>query len=101
MNRSLSQNAKLHSILNDISEQVVWQGMKFSVTVWKRLCMASYLREKGKSPLLIPALDGEGIDIVYERSSRLSVETMSELIEWCYCFGAENGVMFRSNREEV
>ena len=74
--------------------------MKFNVQIWKRLVVASYLREHGKNPLLIPALDNQGVDIIYEHTATMTKAMMSELIEWCYCFGAENGVQFRSNREE-
>jgi hypothetical protein len=40
--------------------------------VWKRLCMASWLREQGEKPLMIPALDGHGFDVVFEKTSKLS-----------------------------
>ena len=92
--RSLAQNAALHSALAEIAEQVEWHGQKFSMEIWKRLCTAAWLREKGESPLLVPALDGNGVDIIFERTSRLSVSQCSELLEWCYAFGAQNGVKF-------
>lgn len=90
--RSGTQNAKLHSILTDISRHVVWGGQKLPMEVWKRLCMASWLREEGGAPMLIPALDGNGVDIVFERTSKLTVKQCASLIEWCLAFGSENGV---------
>lgn len=94
--RSLEQNALLHAALTDIANQVEWYGKKFDVVVWKRLCVASWLREKNQTPDLIPALDGNGFDVVYEKTSKLSVTQCSELLEWCFAFGAEHGVKFRA-----
>lgn len=93
-NRTKDQNALLHSILQDISLQVVWHGQKFKLEIWKRLCVAAWLREEKESPLLVPALDGCGVDVIYEKTSKMSVKQISKLIEWCYMFGAENGVKF-------
>ena len=98
--RSLDQNAKLHSMLTDISKQVIWHGQKFSMETWKRLCVAAWLREKNERPLLVPALDGAGVDIIYEKTSKLNVSECAELIEWCYAFGAQNGVKFKETRYE-
>lgn len=93
-NRSLDQNALLHDALSDIAAQVEWKGQRFTLDTWKRLCMASWLRERGGQPELIPALDGNGFDVVYERTSKLTVAQMSEFLEWITAFGAENGVTF-------
>lgn len=97
--RNSEQNAALHAMLTDISNQVKWHGQSFPVEVWKRLCMASYLRESGGKPLLVPSLDGNGVDIIFERTSHLSVKKCAELIQWVEAFGAEQGVKFRTNRE--
>ena len=90
--RTLDQNAKLHAMLGDISRQVTHYEQKFSTGVWKRLCVASWLRESGEKPLMIPALDGCGIDVIFEKTSKLSIKRTAELIEWVYCFGTEHGV---------
>lgn len=93
--RKLIQNALLHALLTDLHEQCEWHGKRFTVLTWKRLCMASWLREKGEQPELIPALDGNGFDIVFEKTSELSVQECGELIDWIYAFGAQNGVKFK------
>ena len=95
MKRSSPQNRLLHAALTDISQQVEWMGKKLSVDVWKRLCMASWLREKKEQPMLIPALDGNGFDVIFEKTSKLSAAQCSELVEWCFAFGAEHEVKFR------
>jgi hypothetical protein len=92
--RSLEQNALLHAVLTDIAEQVEWHGQKLSLDVWKRLCMAAWMREEKEQPLLVPALDGHGVDIIFERTSKLNVTQCSSLIEWCFAFGGEHGVRF-------
>lgn len=90
--RSVQQNRKAHAMFRDLSEQVEWYGSKFPPHVWKRLCTAAMLREKGEKPELIPALDGAGVDIIYEKTSDMKVDVMADLIEWTYAFGAEKGV---------
>jgi hypothetical protein len=93
--RSIEQNAKAHAMLSDISKQVTWHGVKLSVEVWKRLTIAAMLREIGEKPILVPALDGCGIDIIYEKSSKLGVKKTVLWIEWLYMFGAENNVVWK------
>lgn len=90
--RSDEQNRKLHAMLADISRQVEHAGMKWDVSVWKRLCTAAWLRERGASIQMIPAIDGKGIDVLYEPTSKLSKRKCAELVEWIYAFGAECGV---------
>lgn len=87
--RSVEQNKKLHAMLADISRQVTHAGQKWDVSVWKRLCTAAWLRETGASIQMIPAIDGHGIDVLYEATSKLSVRKCAELIEWITAYGAE------------
>lgn len=93
-NRSKDQNALLHDALTDISKQIEWKGQRFNVVTWKRLCTASWLREIGETPDMIPALDGNGFDVIYEHTANLNVGQMSALLEWVLAFGAQNGVTF-------
>lgn len=90
--RSAEQNKKLHACLADISRQVEHAGMKWDVTIWKRLCTAAWLRERGASIQMIPAIDGKGVDVLYEPTSKLSMKRCAELIEWVTAFGAEHDV---------
>ena len=93
--RTIEQNAKAHAMLSDISKQVTWHGVKLSLEVWKRLTIAAMLQEIGEKPILVPALDGCGIDIVYEKSSKLGVKKTALWIEFLYAFGAEHDVVWR------
>jgi len=90
--RSVEQNAKLHACLADIAKQVEHAGKKWNVTIWKRLCTASWLREMGENAQMIPALDGNGFDVIYEKTSKLGVKKCASLIEWVLAFGAEHQV---------
>lgn len=93
--RTLEQNRLLHAALTDLAEQVDWRGLRFDVDTWKRLCTAAWLRERGEQPELIPALDGKGFDIIYEHTSKMTVQQLSELLEWIFAFGAQNGCQFK------
>lgn len=93
--RSILQNALLHAVLTDIAKQVKWHGQSFDVVTWKRLCMAAWLREKNEQSQLIPALDGKGFDIIFERTSSLNVKDCADFCTWCLAFGDEHNVKFR------
>jgi hypothetical protein len=92
LDRSSDQNRLLHKLLTQVADQVMWHGQKLSVVVWKRLCTAAWLREDGHSPMLVPALDGHGIDMIFEHTSQLSVKQCASLITWIEAFGSQQGV---------
>ena len=92
--RSSPQNARLHAMLTELAHQCQWHGQKLPMEVWKRLCMAAWMREERQSPQLVPSLDGHGVDIIYERTSRLSKAECGRLMEWVEAFGSEQGVRF-------
>ena len=85
--RSHEQNAKLHAMLSDISMQAVHAGSKWDLTIWKRLLMYAWLRDSGERAQMIPSLDGSGFDVIYERTSKLTVRQMAEFIEFVYAVG--------------
>ena len=97
--RSDEQNKKLHAMLADIARQVEHAGKKWNVLIWKRLCTAAWLREIGENATMIPALDGNGFDVIYEKTSRLGVKKCASLIEWVSAFGAENQVRWTQKDE--
>lgn len=90
--RRTKQNNLLHSSLSDIAKQVEWHGKKLHTDVWKRLCVAAWLREEGESPEMVPSLDGKGFDVIFERTSTLSVKQCAALSNWVHAFGDEHGV---------
>lgn len=90
--RSGDQNRALHGMLSDIARQVEHYGKKFDVETWKRLCTAAWLREEGEQAQLIPALDGQGFDLVFARTSKLTVAQCASLLEWISAYGSEHNV---------
>lgn len=92
LDRSGEQNRLLHKLLTQVAAQVKWHGQSLSVDVWKRLCTAAWLRETGNQPMLVPALDGNGFDVVFQHTSKLSVKQCAELITWIEAFGSQEGV---------
>lgn len=92
VDRSGEQNKALHAALADIAAQVEHAGKKWNVLIWKRLCTAAWLREEGENATMIPALDGNGFDVIYERTSKLGIKKCASLIEWITAFGAEHQV---------
>lgn len=92
LDRSTDQNRALHAMLTDIANQVEHAGKKWDVLIWKRLLTAAWLREEGEAPQMIPAVDGQGFDVIYERTSKLSVKQCASLLEWITAFAAEHQV---------
>jgi hypothetical protein len=90
--RSGDQNRALHAMLADISRQVEHYGKKFDVETWKRMCTAAWLREEGEQAQLIPALDGNGFDVVFVHTSKLNMKQCASLITWVEAYGTQAGV---------
>lgn len=80
--RSGEQNALLHVLLTEIAADHEWAGKKRDVEIWKRLLVASWLRARGESIEILPALDGHGVDVVFRRTSSLTKAECAELIDF-------------------
>lgn len=89
--RTLDQNALFWSVLTDISKQVdfVVNGKlcKVSAEDVKHILSASLKRETR----MAMGVDG-GMVMLGQRTSKMTVKEMSELLELCYAFGAEKDV---------
>ena len=92
LTRSVEQNSMFHGICNDCAKQKEWEGRKWSIEEWKRLLTASWMRTKGVAPLIVPSIDGESFDVLYRRTSELSVPEMSELTEYALAWAIDAGV---------
>jgi hypothetical protein len=97
--RSLEQNAKLHALLSDIAEQATWAGQRLDVEDWKRLMTSAWERANGGHVRIFPSLDGSGMDILYRRTSRMTKQEMSELIEYATAWAVSNGVVLHDEHE--
>ena len=90
--RNLEQNALLHALLAEIADSIPWAGAMRSIETWKRLLVASWLRARGESVEILPALDGHGVDVVFRRTSTVSRSEFAELIDFIEAWRVENGI---------
>ena len=54
--------------------------------------VAAYDRAHGRSAEFYPALDGQGFDVVFRRTSRMAEEEIRELILFAESWAIDNGV---------
>ena len=90
--RTLEQNDKFHALLGDIAKQKQWAGQWLTISSWKQLISAAYERSREHRAVMYPAIDGQGIDVVYWHSHRRSKQDMSELIEFTTAWAIDNEV---------
>ena len=88
--RSTDQNALMWSLLSQISRQVDWYGQKLSNEDWKDVLTASLRRTR-----VVPGIDAGTFVPLGMRTSQMTKEEISELLELIYAFGAERNVHFR------
>lgn len=87
--RNSAINAALHAMLSDIAARMPWAGQKRDITTWKRLLTAAWLRARGEQVELLPAIDGKGVDVVFERTSQMSQAEVRELLTFVEAWAAE------------
>lgn len=88
--RSGEQNARLHVMLTEIAATRSWAGKRREAEVWKRLLTASWLRARGESVEVLPALDGHGVDVVFRRTSSLTKREAGELMDFIEAWLAQS-----------
>lgn len=88
--RTLPQNDRMWAMLSDVATQKEHHGRKYTTNEWKVL----FMHALGKEMDFMPGLDGKSFFPVGYSSSDLSVDEMSDLIEFMFSWGAENGVTF-------
>lgn len=94
--RSCDQNALLWSLLGQISKQVEWYGQKLTSEDWKDVCSASLRRYS-----VVPGIDAGTFVPLGMRTSQMTKEEMTALIELIIAFGTERGVAFREFAGEM
>jgi hypothetical protein len=90
--RSNGQNAALHAWIGEIAKSLTIAGQRHDSEVWKRALVAAWSRTRGEAVLVIPALDGQGVDLVPRRTSQLTKAECADLLEYVICYASENGV---------
>jgi hypothetical protein len=94
--RSIPQNARLWAMLGEISRQVEWHGAKLSPDDWKII----FLQALGHEMRIAPNIAGDGIVSLGGRSSKLSKQEFSDLMELMSAFAAERGVIIEERVNE-
>jgi hypothetical protein len=91
--RSLEQNARMWAMLGDISTQVPWVVNGETVTMssedWKDVLTAGLRKELR----VAKGIDG-GMVFLGQRTSRMTVAQMTDLIEFMFAFGGPRGVVW-------
>jgi hypothetical protein len=95
--RSIPQNDLMWSLLTDVAQQKEHCGRKYTPDQWKVL----FMHACGREVQFVPSLDGATFIPWGQRSSDLSKEEMSDLIEFILSWGATNGVTFSQDRAEA
>lgn len=90
-----AQNRKLWPMLADIQRQV--PGFEMSPTEDIKL---RFLNALGTEMRFLPVLEGQGAFPVGMKSSTLTVEQFSGLVELLYEFGARHGVRWSEPRQQ-
>lgn len=86
--RSSEQSDKMWAMIDDLVSQKP-EGRQHDKEDWKVLALAL----AGKRGKFLPSLDGDGkMEWVGPRSSTLTKQDMSDVIEALYAYGAEHGV---------
>ena len=87
--RTTDQNALLWALLSDVSRAKP-EGRELTPDVWKSL----FMHALDHTQRFEMALDGRGVVPVGFRSSRLTKEQFSDLIDVIFEYGARHGVEF-------
>lgn len=88
--RSLDQNAALHALIGEIAQRCEWAGRRWDIETWKRLLVGAWDRATGVPVVMLPALDGRGVEVVFRRTSSLTKPECSDLMEFVNAWAAEN-----------
>ncbi len=97
--RSLDQNSRFWAMLTDCAVQGRINDRRFNTEQWKLMFMHAYAEERGIEIKYLPALNRAGMVPCGRSSSDLSVQEMSELMDYIAAWGAENGIKFHDQED--
>jgi hypothetical protein len=95
--RSTEQSAKMWAMLHEVAEQVEWYGQKLDAEDWKDMFTASLRHAR-----VVPGIDKGTYVPLGMRTSTMTIEEMTNLIELIYAFGADpaHPVIFKEPKEQ-
>ena len=88
--RTSPQNRLMWKLLSFFADQVVHGDRKYDAETWKAILLKAF----GKELQFVPSLDGTSMVALGYRSSLLSIDEMSQFIEFIYAEGTKLGVLF-------
>lgn len=80
--RNSDINAALHAKLGEIAAAREWAGKRWDIETWKRLLVAAWGRATGDGLVMLPAIDGAGVDIVYRHTAAMNQREVSDLLSY-------------------
>ena len=92
--RSLDQNALMWARLSEIAKQVEWYGTHLTADDWKDVFSASLRKAR-----VVPGIDTGSFVPLGMRTSDMTKEEMTNLLELIGAFAAERGVVFAGETE--
>lgn len=95
--RSNPQNDRMWAMLTDVATQKQHCGRKYTPDQWKVL----FMHGCGREVQFLPSLDSATFIPWGQSSSDLSTGEMTNLIEFIFAWGAENGVVFHEPSEKT
>lgn len=90
--RSSAQNRLMWSRLGELARGVDWYGRKLSAEEWKDVLSASLRKQD-----FVPGING-GFVVLGQRTSRMTVQEMTEMLDLISAFGAQQGVTFEDEQ---
>jgi len=90
--RSLDQNALLWARLTEIARSVDWYGTKMTAEDWKDVFSASLRKSR-----VVPGIDAGTFVVLGMRTSDMTKEEFTALLDLIDAFAAERGVTFEEN----
>ena len=87
--RTIPQNDRMWAMLTDVASQVEWYGHRLTPDDWKDMFTASLRQER-----VVPGING-GFVVLGQRTSDMTKEELSDLMELIAAFGTERGVTFK------
>lgn len=89
--RSLMQNAMLHSLCGKVAKATTYHGRKINYIQWKVLFISGHAIATGLGVDMVPGLEGEFCNI-RESSASMSIARMNSLIEYILAYCAQNNI---------
>jgi hypothetical protein len=96
--RTTEKNARFHAVMGEMAEQLDWprgSGNRLDIEAWKRLMVSAFERANGRPAEFYPSIDGQGFDVVYRRTSRMSQQEIRDLIDFAESWALDQGVQLK------